>query len=251
MASVWKGSLGFGMVNIPVKLTTTSEDKRQDLLHQYHTCGTQIKMPKWCPKCETFLEPGEIIKGFPVDKEHFIPLTSEEMELLPLNSIKNIQIEHFMKGELDPIWFQKAYFVSPQDEAGVKAFVLFARAMETENVFGLAKITVRSREYLCMVKPYKDILLLQTIHWAEEVRANDFSPSATISDREMEMATALIKAMTSEVELDSYRDEYREALMKIVQTKLLGGTVELPKPSEKHELDLADALLASLSAVSG
>lgn len=248
MRSMWKGSLGFGMVAIPVKLYGSADDKRISM-NQLHTeCGSRIKMPKYCPECDRMVEASEIVKGYPLDKEHYVPVTSEELEMLPLNSLKSIQVDAFVKGIDDPRYFKDSYLLSPE-EVGAKAFVLFVKAMEQVGVMGVAKIAIREKEQLCSIRPFNGVLLLQTLHWGDELRDyGDIIPFASVSDAEMEMAGKLIGAMTREVDLTSYRDEYRNALVELISAKLEGKTITAQAPP-KRDADLAKQLLASLNAL--
>ena len=250
MRSIWKGALTFSMVAIPVKLYGASENKSISL-NQLHTeCGSRIKMPKYCPKCDRHLEAGEIVKAYPIDKENYIPLTPEELESLPLQSTKNIVVEAFMKGDItDPRWYNSAYFLAPED-VGTKAFVLFVKAMEAAGVVGVAKIALRERERMCVVRPFDGILMISTLNWGDELRPYDeLRVFASVSDKELEMAQALISAMTQEVDLNSYHDNYRTAMVELITAKLEGKTIEAPIVAKKQEADLADALIASLNAL--
>lgn len=250
MRSIWKGSIGFGMVVIPVKLYGACDDNTIKF-NQLHTeCGSRVKMPKYCPNCDRQIEAGEIVKGYEIDKDHYVTITPEELEMLPLNSIKSIQIDAFVKGIDDPRYFEKSYLLSP-DEVGAKAFVLFVKAMEKANVVGIAKIALREKEQVCSVRPFNNILLLQTLHWSDELRDyGEITPFASVTDEEMEMAGKLIGGMSKEVDLTSYRNEYRKALLEMIGAKLAGKTIQAPPPQPKQtDADLAKQLLASLNAL--
>jgi len=248
---MWKGSLGFGMVAIPVKMYKAVEEKSIHFNQLHEACGTQVKMPKYCPTCDRQVEASEIIKAYPLDAKagKFVPVTSEELGNLPLDSIKSIKVDGFIKGIEDPRWFNTAYVLAPE-EVGAKAFVLFTKAMEESGVIGIAKISVRERESLCAVRPFGGVLILQTMHWGDELRDyGELIPFADVSEKEMEMAKALITGMTSEIDLDSYQDDYRKALVELISAKLEGRTIEAPVAPVKQEGDLLEQLLASLKAV--
>lgn len=291
MRSIWKGSLGFGMVAIPVKLYGATENKSIGLNQLHSECGSRIKMPRHCPVCDEQrvqdinrhlqydkdelvvnnlteesnrvaimniaeslsmgMESGQIIKGYPLGKQDgvdkYIPLTPDDLESLPLQSTKNIVVEAFMKGDItDPRWFNSVYFLAPED-VGVKAFVLFMKAMEAAGVVGIAKISLRERERMCLVRPFDGILAISTLNWGDELRPYDeLRAFASVSDKEMEMAQALINGMTKEVDLTDYQDSYRAAMVELITAKLEGKTIEAPT-IQKQEVDLSDALLASLN----
>ncbi len=175
-----------------------------------------------------------------------VPLTEEE---LPLSSLKAIQVDAFVKGIDDPRYFKDSYLLSPE-EVGAKAFVLFLKAMEQAGVVGVAKIAIGEREQLCSIRPFNGLLLLQTLHWNDELRDyGEIIPFASVSDQEMQMAGKLIGGMTREVDLASYKDEYRRALAALISAKLEGKTIEAPKAPPKQDADLAKQLLASLNAI--
>lgn len=253
MRSIWKGSLGFGMVAIPVKLYTATEDKDLNLLHNLHgECKTPLKQPKKCPKCDREVSAEEIIKGFMLDKEHYVPITPQELEGIKLESCHSIDVVGFTSADLiaDPRWTagKDAYYLSP-DEAGGKAFVLFLKAMEASGVVAISKLAVRSKEQLIAVRPFNGILLVQALHWADEIK--DYSElmiSLPISDKEMQMAGMLIKAMTKEIKLADFKDEYRASLKSLIEAKLAGQVIEAPQPKPATD-DLADALMKSLEAM--
>jgi len=249
MRAIWSGAISFGLVVIPCKLYGSTDDKKISMNQLHSECGSRIKMPKYCPQCDRQLEASEITKGYPIDKDHYVPVTPEELEMLPLNSLKSIQVDAFVKNIEDLRYFKDCYLLSPE-EVGAKAFVLFVKAMEQVGVMGVAKIAIRDREQLCAVRPFNGILLLQTLHWDDELRDyGELVPFASVSDQEMEMAGKLIGGMTKEVDLASYKDEYRQALVELIQAKLAGKTIEAPIAPPKQEADLANQLLASLNAL--
>ena len=249
MRSMWKGSLSFGLVCIPVKLYGATDDKKISMNQLHSECGSRIKMPKYCPKCDRQIEASEIVKAYPIDKEHYVPVTTEELEMLPLNSLKSIQVDAFVKGVEDPRYFKDSYLLSPE-EVGAKAFVLFVKAMEQVGVVGIAKIAIREREQLCSVSPFNGVLLLQTLHWGDELREySELVPFASVSDAEMEMAGRLIGGMTKEVDLADYHDDYRKALVELISAKLEGKTIEIPEAPKPQDADLAKQLMASLNAM--
>lgn len=290
--SIWKGALGFGMVTIPVKLYGATEERKitMNQLHgtklnretrEVEFCGGKVAQPRRCPACDealmaelraahgdenimelaneyavATLAPDDIIKGYPIGKNNWVPLTKAELDMLPLSSLKSIQVDAFVSGrqeDLDTIdvrYFKTSYFLAPE-EVGAKGFVLFVTAMEKAGVMGIAKIAIREKEQLCALRPYKGILLLQTMHWADELRdCGDLIPFASITDQEMEMAGSLIKGMTKDVDLTLYEDDYRTALIEMINAKLDGKTIEAPPEAPKPaEVDLAKQLMASLNAL--
>lgn len=253
--TIWKGTIGFGMVVVPVGLYTVADDKRTGMFHNLHAeCGSPLKAPRFCPKCNRQLtEADKIWKGVEIGKDTYVPIKEEELEAVKLESTHSLQIEGFMKGDVfDPRWFagKDAYYISPQ-EAGGKAFTLLMKAMAELGVVAFTKVAIRDKEQLCVIRPFDGVLLLQTIHWADELKDNSqLAVYIPVSDGEMGMAKQLIGAMTKTIDPASYKDEYRQAVVDMVEAKLAGQIIEAPKPVvEKKAEDLMAALEASLKAM--
>lgn len=253
--SIWKGTVGFGLVSIPVKLYGSAEDKTISLNQLHGECGSRIKMPKHCPTCERDVDASEIVKGYELEKGRYVPVTAEDLERVRLDSIKSIQVDNFVPMAMilvDPRRTAKkdGYFLAPE-EVGAKAFVLFVKAMEESGVAGLAKISVRDKEQLCAVYPFDGILFVQTLHWQDELRGyEELIPMATVTDKELEMASSLIASMTSPVDWGKYRDEYRDRLREVIDAKLEGREIEIVATAPTSGgLDLDALLEASLANV--
>jgi len=250
MRSIWKGSINFGMVAIPAKLYSATDDKRVSF-HQLHAeCGSRIQMPKWCPLCDRKVEGFEIKKGYEIGKDQHIILEESDFQSLPLKSLKTIEVVEFVDGTgIDVRAFNDCYFLSCED-VGAKAFTLFLKAMEQANLAGIAKLTYRDREHLSAIRPYDGIMLLQTLHYADELRPfEEIKPRAVeLSDKEMELASMLVDKMKGEFDLAKYHNDYREALERLIEAKLNGEVI--PVMAEKAPVaDVAEALLQSISLV--
>lgn len=251
MRSIWTGNINFGMVSIPAKLYTATADTKVPF-HQYHAaCGSRIQMPKWCPVCECKLETAEIKRGYELSETEHIILEETDFQSLPLKSLKQIEVVEFVDSSgIDIRAYGDCYFLSCED-VGVKAFTLLLKAMQSVNLVAIAKLTYREREHLSAIRPYDGIMLLQTLHYAAELKDyEDLKPRqmAMISDKEMEMALALIKAMTSEFELAEYRNEYQHALEQLIEAKLAGKVITAV-PEKAPVADVAEALIQSLKLV--
>lgn len=250
MRSIWKGSINFGMVAIPAKLYTATDDRRVSF-HQIHAdCGSRIQMPKWCPTCDRKLEAHEIKKGYEIAKDSHIILDEADFQSLPLKSLKTIEIVEFVDGSgIDTIYLDACYFLTCED-TGAKAFALFLKAMEQANLVAIAKLTYREREHLSAIRPYDGVMLLQTLHYADELRpCDELKPrQVALSDNEMELAQMLVDRMKGDFDLANYHDDYREALERLIEAKLAGKVI--PVEAEKAPVgDVADALLQSLELV--
>lgn len=249
--SIWKGAITFGMVAIPAKLYSATEDAKISL-HQYHReCGSRISMPKFCPQCQQMLQPDDITKGYEVG-DGYVPLSEQDFQTLPLKSVKTIEVVEFVDAsQIDIRCFTKPYFLAA-DEAGHKAYKLFLMAMEQANLVAVAKLAYREREHLTIIRPFDGVMLLQTLHYADEIRDyQDLRPQEyPISDREQELALSLVRAMsTAQFELGKYHDDYRHALEQLIEAKIAGEVLPTAEPQMAPVTDVADALLASLELV--
>jgi len=247
MRSIWKGSINFGMVAIPAKLYS-STDRNKVNFHQYHAeCGSRIQMPKWCPQCNRKLEASEIAKGYEVSKEQHIILQPSDFEALPLKSLKTVEVVEFVSSaEIDARCYSDTYLLTCED-IGAKAFRLFLEAMGALGVVGIAKLCYREREHLSAILPYHDIMLLQTLHYADEVRPiGELKPrEVALSEKEIDLATSLVKAMIAKFDLSKYHNEYQEALSQLIEAKL-NGEVITTQEVRASSTDVADALIKSL-----
>ena len=208
-------------------------------------------MPKWCPVCDRAVEGFELKKGYEISEGNHIIFEEGDFEALPLNSLKAIDVVEFVDGsQIDTRCYSDTYLLSCED-TGSKAFTLFLNAMTKLNLVGIAKLTYRDREHLSAIQPYDGIMLLQTLHYADELRAYDeIKPrEVVISEKESELAENLVKAMIAKFELTKYQNEYREALMQLIEAKMSGEVITAPTTSKPPVSDVADALIASLELV--
>ena len=258
MRALKSTTIQFGMVVMPVKIYPATSDKSVGMFNQIHSvCGSRIKMPKTCPKCDRAVEAGEMVKGYSLGKgadkqEHYVIVTDAELDAIPLETAVSIAIDGFvpMAKVADPRWFESCYFLAPEETA-VRPFVMFAKALEACGSYGVAKVALKEqKEHLCVVRPFEGMLMLQTLHWADELRDySELAVSANISEKELALAKQLITAMTKDINLASYQDEYRKAVLELVQAKIEGKALPIAAVAPKVSTDMVDALLASLSAV--
>jgi DNA end-binding protein Ku len=250
--SVWKGMVGFGMVSIPVKLYGAVEEQAVRFNTLHRECGKRIQMPRWCPNCERRLEQAEMVKGYPVGDDRFVTLEDQDFQGLPVKSLKNIEVVEFVDAAvIDPRHYDKPYFVSP-DKAGTKAFALLLRGMAQVGKVAVAKLSMREREHLCTIRPFGEVLLLQTLYRTDELRDAQAVVIALpqVKEQELGMAVALIQALDGEGDLSRYPDEYREALMSLIEAKLNGEVIEAaPVEEAKPTEDVLAGLMASIEAV--
>lgn len=253
MHTVWKGSISFGLVNIPIKLHTATENKDIKLRQLHKECNTPISYKKVCEGCNKEVTDKDIVKAYEYGKNKFVVLDDEELEnLRKENEDKAVEIVDFVKlEEIDPIYFEKTYFLSP-DSTGSKAYALLRKTLEESGKIGVAKITIRSKEQLAVVRVYKDALVMETIHFPDEVRSIGDVPNIPSADavvqKELDTALLLVEQLTTVFDPTKYNDEYRTALMELIEEKKSSNTVTAidKRPLPDNVTDLMSALQASL-----
>jgi len=225
--SIWNGVISFGMVSIPVKLlsATDSKDISFNLLHA--DGGHRIKQQRWCPVHERVIEWGDVVRGYEYAKDEYVVMEDADFEKLPLPSKQTVELAAFVKvEEIDPIYYEKSYYLEP-DEKGVKPFALLMRALKEKGLTGIAKIAIRNKERLCVLRAVDGTLVLETLLYPDEIRAApEEAEDIEVSKKEMDMAFTLIDLMTEEFDPEQYKDEYREALMTVIEAKLEGMELE-------------------------
>lgn len=253
MHTIWKGSISFGLVNIPIKLHAATEDRDIKLRTLHNECHTPIKYEKVCPSCDREVKSEEIVRAYEYTKGKFVVLDNEDLEKLKKeNEEKAVEIIDFVKmEEIDPIYYDRSYFMSPH-EGGGKAYSLLKKALEDSGKVGLAKIVIRSKEQLAVVRVYENTLIMETIHYPDEVRKASDVPNVPEGDKvtERELATAilLIDQLTTEFVPEKYTDDYRTALLELIEAKRAGREVVAPAAKEQpsNVTDLMAALQASI-----
>jgi DNA end-binding protein Ku len=245
MRAIWKGTISFGMVSIPVKLYTATRDKAVDFRMLCGECRTPLHYKKYCPKCEE--EVREIQRGFEVEKGKFVVLTEEDFKKIPLKTTKTMDIKGFVDpGEIDVLFYNKFYYTVPV-EGGEKAYFLLKEAMASMNKIAVGKIIMRNKEYLAILKAHGEGLILATLHYPEEIRKEEGLERVKLEPEELKLAEELIGMMATRFRPEEFRDEYRDALMKIITAKLEGKKVE-KIPEVEVTKDLMNALKASIEA---
>lgn len=254
--SIWKGSITFGLITIPVKVFTAvgREAKEKIDLHLLHDKdGERIHYVRNCEKGHKDLDWDEIVKGYEYSKGRWVEITDEDLEALELESLRTIDVVSFVPYEqIDPMYFDKSYYVVP-DESSMKAYRLMIEALEEEGVVGLAKVAMREREHLCSLRVSEDMMLMETMHWPEELRSAKFDElrkRPKLQDRERKMARQLIRELTDDFDPSQFKDEYHKALKKIIDKKIKGEEIVIPERAEEPErvVDLMEALKTSVEA---
>ncbi len=254
--AMWKGAVQFGLVTIPVKLYLATESKgiSFNMLHKDDLSRIQMKI--WCPVEDEPISRSDTVKGYEYAPGQYVVVTDEDLEKVPLKTVRSIEIEQFTKAQRDDAavrFVKSAYYLEP-DKVGRKAFNLLRTVLEREGLTAICKVVIKDREALAALDPFGKTMLMTTLHWPDEIRATDeldlgdeeydFKPA------ELAMANQLVSAMTGEFDPSQYRDEYREALEAVIEAKVDGKeTVAVEEPEEGGKLiDLMAALEASVNA---
>jgi DNA end-binding protein Ku len=250
MRPIWKGHLTFGLVTIPVKLYTATESKdiRFRLLHK--ECLTPIQNKRYCPYHEQIVEWNDVVRGYEYAKGKFVPLTDEELDNVPLETAGTVSVNAFVElGQIDPIHYDRSYYLAP-DEGGQKAFRLLHDVMEEAARVAIGKVVIREKEHLVAVRPFDGALVMSTLYYADEVRSiqdiPEFPVQAKVHPNEKKMALQLVEGLTAAFNPAEYRDEYRDALLKVITAKVEGAPLEAPARKEEKVVDLMEALRRSL-----
>jgi len=250
MRPIWKGHLTFGLVTIPVKLysATESKDIRFRLLHR--SCMTPIQNKRYCPHHEQIVDWNDVVRGYEYAKDKFIAMTDEELDSVPLETAGTVAVTSFADlHEIDPIFYEKSYYLAP-DEGGQKAYRLLHDTLGEITKVAVGKVVIKEKEHLVAVRPYDGTLVMSTLYYADEVRAVGDIPElpvqAKVHPNEKKMAMQLIEGLIAEFKPADYRDDYREALQKVIAAKVDGETVAVPTRKPEKVVDLMEALRRSL-----
>ena len=258
MRSIWKGSISFGLISIPISLYTATrrEELKFRLLRASDLSPINYKRVAEADGKEVPWD--QIVKGYEYEKEKFVVLKDEDFKRVDVEATQTVDIMDFVAlNEINPIHFQKPYFMEPQ-KTGQRAYVLLHDALAASKKVGVAKVVIKTRQHLAAVKPNDGMLMLELMHFADELvepSELDLPKKTEVRKGEMEMAKELIGKMTTEWDASRYTDEYKSALMKLIETKAQKGESGLPKAKKARTstkvIDLTDVLKQSLNEVSG
>ncbi|MFN8630012.1 MAG: Ku protein [Chloroflexota bacterium] len=247
---MWKGAISFGLITIPVKLYTATDSEAAVRFNMLHATDlSRIQMKTWCPVEDEAISRSDTVKGYEYASGKYVVITDEDLEKLPLKTMRTIEIEQFAPREagIGPFGFTKgAYYVEP-DKVGRRAFALLRQVLEGKGLTAVCKVVIREREQLAVLDPYEDTMMLTTLHWPDEIRSAadldlgddtfEFKPA------ELAMAEQLADAMTAEFDPTKFRDEYRDALMAVIEAKVAGQqVVEAPVAEEASSGNLVDLM---------
>ena len=253
MRTMWKGAISFGLVSIPVRVFPATEEKGVRFNQLHAKDHGRIKYQRVCAKCGEEVQYQDIVKGYEYEKDRYVVLEEEELDSIPVESSRTIDIDQFVDiTEIDPIYFQKTYYLVPE-EAGVKAYALLREALSDNSKVGIAKVSFREKEHLATIRVSDHIVVLETMYWPDEIRKASFEEldkDVKVRPQEVQMAQSLIENLTDEWDPARYGDEYRQALLELIEKKVAGEEIEYVAPPEEAPkvVDLMEALRASVEA---
>jgi len=257
MHTIWKGAISFGLVNIPVKMYAATEDKDISMRMLHKECGTPISYSRRCPHCETPVENESIVKGYEYEKGRFVRFDKDELDALSAEASREIKIIDFVDlKEIDPIYFQKTYYLGPGD-TGANAYGLLLSALRDTGKIGIAQVTIRNKSSLAAIRIVEGCISMETIFYPDEIRPAANVPNlektgGNVNEKELTMAKMLIEQLTVAFDPSKYQDEYRERVMELIEKKIAGEEIEAaPEPRRTNVVDLMAALQASLQAAQG
>jgi DNA end-binding protein Ku len=253
MRSIWKGAISFGLVTIPVKLYSATEQK-DVAFHQVHReDGGRIRYKRVCTKDGEEIPYSDIAKGYELPSGEMVVLTDEDFENVPVSTSRRIDVLLFAPMEqVDPINFNKSYYLEP-DAQGVKPYVLLRDALESSGKVAIVKVALRQRESLATLRVRDGVFVLETMLWPDEIRETDFKfleEDVDLRPQELKMASSLIESMEGDFDPTEYKDAYREAVQEIIEAKVEGKEIVAQEPEEAAPAasDLLSALRASVEA---
>jgi DNA end-binding protein Ku len=249
--SMWRGAIQFGLVTIPVKLYLATETGGIGFNLLHASCLNRIQMKVYCPFHDEVIARSETVRGYEWSKGKYVVVTDEDVDSVPLKTMRAIEIELFVAAERENAGTQfvkQAYYLEPE-QIGAKAFYLLKSVLAEQGKTAICKIVLKDREQLAALNPFSKTMLLTTLHWPDEVRATDElnlpEDEIEIKPSEKKMAEQLVASMTGDFSADEYHDDYRQALMAVIEKKVAG---EKPEPQQRAEPTNISDLMAALEA---
>jgi len=251
MRPLWKGAVSFGLIYVPVKMYAATEKKDIKFNYLHEKCKTPIQYRKYCPYCEAEVAQEEVVRGYEYEKGKFVVMKEEDFERLPGEKTRSVEILDFVDlGEIDPVFYDKAYYLAP-GEGGQKVYELLKKAMGETKKVAVARVVIRSKEALAVLRTAENALVMSTMFYPDEVRSpaaiDELGYRVELHENEVKMAVSLVENLSSRFEPEKYTNRYREALMEAIHAKITGREIEAPAaPGADNVVDLMSALKASI-----
>ena len=254
MRTIWNGSISFGLVNIPIGLALATQRSDVAFRTLHRECGTPIKQKRWCPYHERDVEPEELVKGWEVAKGEFVLVEESDLESVALQRSQSIEIVRFVKLEdVDPVYFDRTYYLAPASaDAARRPYVLLLRAMQDTGMAAVGKFVLWGKENLCLIRAQGDALAMETLFFAEDVRAKNEIEEAVAATKvqkaELQLAEQVIDSLVGDWNIGDFENDYRRDLRAMLEAKLAGEEIKRPEPvTETPVVDLMEALRRSVA----
>jgi DNA end-binding protein Ku len=245
MRSIWKGAVSFGLVSIPVKLYSATEERNISFHQVRRSDGSRIRYQRVAAADGEEVPYSDIAKGYELPSGETVVLEDTDFANLPLSTSRTIDVLTFVPLEqVDPIYFAKSYYLEP-DKTGTKPYVLLRDALERSGKVAVVKVALRQREQLATLRVRDGVFVLETMLWPDEVRAPDFAfldDDVSVRDQELAMAESLIDTLSGDFEPDQYRDDYRAALESVIEAKVSGREVVTPPGEAAPDTSMSDLM---------
>ena len=251
--AIWKGAVSFGLVSVPVKLYAATESHDISFRQVHAKDGGRIRYQRVCSIDGEEVEYADIAKGYETEDGEMVVLTDEDFAELPASSSREISVEKFVPREqIDPMWFEKSYYLEP-DPAAAKPYALLREALKEADRVAVVTVSLRSRMTTAVLRVRDDVIVMQTMMWPDEVRKPEFSgldaADIDVKPQEMQMARMLVETLAGDYDPDEFEDDYQEALEALVRAKLEGGEVKRTEPKEAGGGEVVDLLAALQKSV--
>ena len=250
-ASVWKGSISFGLISIPIRLYPAARTERINL-HQIHKkCHTRLRQPLYCPTCHRIVDRSEVVKGYEYEKGQYILIENEELKKITPQSGKTMEIQAFVQGsQIDPIFFESSYFALPEKD-NPKPYVLLLKALEESDRVGIAKLAMHQREYTVFIRPRSHGLTVHTMYFVNEIRRVEgygtIARDVKLKPQEIKLAEQLVESLSEDFKPEKYHDTFQENLRALIEAKREGKTIVAEAPPRRAPvIDMMEALKRSL-----
>ena len=250
MRAIWKGSVSFGLVNVPVKLYTATESHDVSFRQVHAKDGGRIKYQRVCSIDGEEVPYADIAKGYETEDGEMVIITDEDMANLPVTSSREITVEKFVPSDqIDPMLFEKSYYLEPE-KSGAKPYALLRQALVEADRMAVVTVALRQRTTLAVLRVRDDVIVLQTMMWPDEIRKPDFKvESGEVKEAEVKMAKMLVETLAGDFDPDEFEDEYAAAVQEMVRAKIEGGEIKKAPAAAKSSGEVVDLLAALQKSV--
>ncbi|TYL46096.1 Ku protein [Nocardioides sp. BGMRC 2183] len=245
MRAIWKGSVSFGLVSVPVKLYSATESHDVSFRQVHATDGGRIRYQRVCSIDGEEVPYSDIAKGFETEDGEMVILDEDDLANLPVTSSREIAVEKFVPSDqIDPMLFEKSYYLEPES-SGAKPYALLRQALVEADRMAVVTIAIRQRTTIAVLRVREDVIVLQTMMWPDEIRTPDFSiETGEVKDSEVTMARMLVETLAGDFDAEEFEDDYAAAVQAVVKAKIEGGEVQRTATSTKTGGEVVDLLAA-------